>query len=299
MYRARNHKQSLMLALSATAILSVGCSDNGPLAPAADLTADQAQVEVVGGGDRLPVPTEERGSASMGDVRAVTEASLANVQLLPGMSIGPVARLTTGWHAVDGKTLPIPFDSAVLLVVAAESGVRVEWGGGAREVARDALYSEAIYRVLGKGTHHITATILRDDAIESYACDLKGVNVAPWDVTLRAALVMPEAESFASGDDAGTPVTDRSNFFRTFPGRPLSVRVDANPTVFSSLMEWRIDGKVAFLGSELSLDFADLGLHTVSIGPPGRARNLTIQIYSLDEQEDLDGGDRRPHELNP
>lgn len=300
MNRARNLKQSLMLALSAVAMLAAGCSDNGPMSPVADLTAGQAQVEGNGGGDRLPIPTEEFGSASIGDVRAVTQASLDNVQLLPGMSVGPVARLTTGWHAVDGKTLPIPFDQAVLLVVAAEQGVRVEWGGGAREVARDALYSEAIYRVLGKGPHHVTASILRDGAIESYACELKGVNVAPWDVTLTTAVVVAEAESFASGDDAGTPVTDRANFFRTFPGRPLSVRVNANPAVFAALMEWRIDGQAAFLGSEMSLDFSDLGLHTVSIGPPGRARNLTIQTYQLDEQDDQqDGGDRRPHELNP
>ena len=298
MYRARNHKQSLMLALSAVAILAAGCSENGPLAPVADLNVDQAQVDNSGGTDRLPQPAEGLNAAAGGDLRAVTEASLANVRLLPGLSIGPVARLTTAWHQVDGKTLPIPFESAVLLAVSVESGVSVEWIN-AREVARDANYSEAIYRVLGKGPHIISVVIRRDGAIESHTCELKGVLVDPWDVRLSAAIVVPETEAFTAGPAAGTVVTDRANFFRTTPGRPLAVHVDASPAVFAALMEWRIDGDASYLGADMTFDFRDIGMHNVSIGPPGRARTLTIQTYQLDQQDDQDGGDRLPTELNP
>jgi hypothetical protein len=272
-------RHGLLLGLIGIAWLAVGCSEDGMLGPA--------------------VPTTDVPDASNASVNgALALAAETGSALTPGLMLGPIDKLTVGWYSMaNGTTLLIPLGAGVQLKALADPGAVVRWIG-AQAVERDGDFSRAQFTASAAGMHDVRVAIEHDGALETYVCHLKAVKVDLAEIRVTAAAVVEQTARLAGGDTAGGSVQRlRSNYYRVPAGQAVELRASAEPVSMTGLIEWRIDGVARFLGGVSLVTLDGVGTYGVSVGPPDRAAQLTVDTYSIAAAEQPPAPRPQPHEL--
>ncbi len=79
--------------------------------------------------------------------------------------------------------------------------------------------------------------------------------------------------------------------FVTSVDRTITLNAAVNMRIFSDVVEWRVDGRPFALGQSAEFRFATPGRHTISVGPPRNARELTLDVYSVEITSHINGTD--------
>lgn len=260
----------IALLLVALVAVWIGCSEDKPVAP------DSQQREG-------PAPAE-----------------------LSGLLIGPMHGLTTEWHPAPSR-LVVPRDAGPLqFKCQASANATVTWRG-AVEVSRDGFASVAECSAPEPGVYRrVEASVVAvpddgdgaaasGDAIATLSCTLSAADLAIADIRVNdfELSAKPLPVDAGSGDAeriqvllSSTPIGTVTKIgptrYRAAAGTTVRVSVALNHAELAPLVEWRVDGKAALVGSEgeFRLPPAE-GTRVISVGPPGSTREATIDAYSV------------------
>jgi len=259
----------LCLVLIGAGALWVGCSDDTPVATA---------------------PPRE----SMGPPPTDTVA---------GLLLGPIAGVTTAWHAVP-IAFAVPDDvERLTFKCAAGPAARVVWRG-ARETSRDATASYAEAAAPEPGVHtRVQVTVTegpgaeeaaepKNDAIATFECAFTVSDVTAKDVRIDRASVTADVvvtESMRPAERLQLLLANRSiapvtivgaDRYRTGVGTVVRVEATASRDEFAPLVEWRINGTAQLLGASGSVTLPlEPGTWTLSAGPLVNERVVQVDVF--------------------
>ncbi len=216
--------------------------------------------------------------------------------------IGPIPGLTTGWHVAPTETAIIA-NVSVQFWARADLAAAVAWSG-ATEVRRDENGSTAECSLSSLERLAIDCEVRQGDELMEYRSilDVSDIpvdeigatpivaRVFPFDVrdyTEEELEDLPEellegqtAQAYWNGSIAGLYEVAPDRYVTSIE-RELELVAATDSPEFTSLLEWRIDGKPQRLGDTLLQTFEDRSWHTVSVGPPAHAQQIDIGTYEV------------------
>ena len=229
--------------------------------------------------------------------------------------IDPIPGLTTARHVAP---LEITVPVGTVLRVRQFTPAGGVWWTGANEVAVEDSSSVAECPMPTPGQFFVRAVVFRPDGNHWVnTCTVTAVQLPRDTITLRSLAPSVElvqlredltndetmhyffgdsiakvTEIRASRSDAGkASVAPRR--YRTSVDRAV-FEVTTDPPGFESLMEVRIADGEPFLAGSKAYSFQDVGLRTVSVGPPGRERTIEVETYKVTITSHVSGEDILP-----
>lgn len=231
----------------------------------------------------------------------------------PGLRLGPIEGITTGWHMAP-REFAVPRGTTVQLHCPIPSSAEIRWIG-ATEIVRDDAGSTAECPTTMVGSHdvHAEVTFAPDPkdgdprkprataALRSavYQCTFGVVDIDPMWIRVsnprisRQPLYVSEGASnwellhhYRSGSISAVHEIGRGRY-ATAVQTEVQVTADVTPPIFASLAEWRVDGEPVLLGESGSYAFARPGRHTVEVGPTGTSSNIIVDAYQVTIESDL------------
>lgn len=224
----------------------------------------------------------------------------------PGLLLGPIDGITTGWH-VAPHDFAVPRGAAVQLRCPLPTTAEVRWIG-ATEIARDGAGSTAECPTVGVGTHDVRVEVVfapdrRDNdprkpqvtAVETavYQCefevvdiDARRIRVSRPQITREPLYVSQSASNwelmkhYFSGSIAAVHAVGNGRYV-TAVETPVRLAVHVEPPIFAPLAEWRVDGKPVLLGERATYALQNPGQHKVEVGPLGASASLIIDSYRV------------------
>ena len=224
------------------------------------------------------------------------------------LEIGPIEGLTTAWHqAPEGTSIPVGLN--LLFRTKATPTDTVTWTG-AIEISRNDTWSTAICFLASPGDELVRAVV--SSAQESYADEIRFnvVNIPLELITVSPISVGPDpmeideslppeelnqitmAYYFGKSIAAISPVGE--GLYRTSINRLIPLQVTVMPQGFGPLIEWRVDGYAAKLGVSVEQALDEIGLHTISAGPPAGEQTIDVETYEVIITSHVSGEDIIP-----
>jgi hypothetical protein len=226
-------------------------------------------------------------------------------------ALAPIEGLTTVWHPVP-PVVVVPVGTTVRIKYGAARDAVVVWTG-AVEVERTETASIAecptheagrIEIKVGDGSGDSgpgdgkTKPGSSSTSITPHSCVVIGVAVPPGGVRVAAvsATVSPlELDENSSNEETmlayfggGKRLQEISSLravgpdrYRTAAGRRVRFEGTASPAAFTPMIEWRAPGARPRLAGSFEDVFASVGHNKVELGPPGRARTVDVETYSV------------------
>lgn len=230
----------------------------------------------------------------------VFEGSDTTPFALRGLKIGPIAGLTTGWHAAP-EQVRIPIGSDVRFLVRVPAGASVSWDGAA-EIARYASGPDEIclaecpvaevrlYDVAVEATIHGVdyATRCRMRGVE---VDLSRIVMQPFSLSAEPAAIDPDlplnpqtVELYFTDDSLAELDLRERGAYVTSLNHKLTPQLLVDPPELADLIEWRVDGAPYRLGADAVIDIGEEhgpGVHVLAAGPPRMERSVPILTYAV------------------
>lgn len=248
--------------------------------------------------------------------RPVEPPAEFSAPLGPGLYLGPVEGLTTGWHPVP-ENLALPRGQAASFRFVGPDGMVVAWVG-AREVEASDGVSTATCSIDRPGPMEVRVdAVFPGGRAHTRVCRFDVLDVRVDDITVREVSLsarQPDFDSHSKGGKdpgaQGTSVNEltMSFFFgdesiaaltETKPGhfvtsvrRSVRMSIDVDPPAFAPLMEWRVNRRAYVLGETATKYLTDRGACEVSVGPLRQEYIATIETYDVAITSHRTGTDR-------
>ena len=207
------------------------------------------------------------------------------------LKIGPIKGLTTAWHDAP-QTIVVPLDSQLLLSARLINGARLIWDG-AEEQNRDRIHSEAIFEATKPGMYPLT--IRHHNAyggvrIERYQIHVVNVRaedivISPINLSVNPIPIDAENPNETAYENASTPsiaglAKINARTWATSTHREVYFQADISPAEFAPMIEWRLPGKAAHLGTSATSAFP-VGQFEVQAGPAESGQSVGLETYRV------------------
>ena len=222
--------------------------------------------------------------------------------------IGPIEGLTTAWHLAPRSTA-ISAGSILLFRTTVTPEAIVTWSG-ADEISRDDTWSTALCFLPFPGAALVRVTVSLPPASYTHQCTLDVVDipldqitVSPINVsldpleiheTLPPEDLNPITMAYFFGDSIAAIRPVGEGLYRTSINRMIPLQVEVDPPGFAPLIEWRVDGSATKLGSSVQQALYEIGLHTISAGPPAAEQTVDVDTYEVIITSHVSGEDIIP-----
>ena len=222
-------------------------------------------------------------------------------------SLGPIEGLTTDWHPAPDRIV-VTVGAELTFECKVPEGGTVAWKG-ATEVDRSATASRAVCELQGPGTYKVIVEVTqppaerfdrdREDphqqrgAKVGHLCTIEAVDIRAdrisWgsaqlvseEIVVDRELSNHETMNLFFGPSIARLARIGERHYRTSTGRVLTFRANVDPPVFSSMVEWRINGKAVHIGAEFSFTNEDTGTRDIATGPADRSDGIRIESYEV------------------
>lgn len=223
---------------------------------------------------------------SKADVAKTALFGNPDVKPLEPLRLGPIAGLTTGWHASPSAAL-IPGGSIILFEQEVPEGATIIWRG-ATEVSRVGALSlaQAVIPV-GVALDIDAEVTLADGYARVQRARFTGFDPAATPIVISG--VTAEATGVVADDFTGMAaltapsiadvVLDGPWSITTSVNREVRVRAQVSPAGFEPLVEWRIPGREPALGVDAAILSRDVGALQFNVGPADAPELVTLNTY--------------------
>ena len=208
------------------------------------------------------------------------------------LEIGPVAALTTDWHA-SPRASAIPLGTTVQFRIKDSRDFYVQWIG-AREVERRGSWSiaEAHFQTPGPQVVGVRYINPYEEEIEEIATfdvidlSLQPLRISPIEMTAEPMVfdaANPNADTmryFFQGSSIAQVRRLAEDRYLTSSNRWMDVSVEVEPAAFAPLLEWRLNGEAQIaLGAQLHMRVFPPREHRIAVGPLTHERAASLQTY--------------------
>lgn len=219
----------------------------------------------------------------------------------PGLQLGPIPGVTSGWHALaDGGMVEIPAEAEITLRCVVAPGDRVAWEG-AVERSRSKQWSTARLAPVDPDLRVRVTVLDPSGRLRSHQARLRrGHSLLRVDAVALEPVSLPAEE--------WPPVIGVEQFFGESAGqirrlgpdhwlvpRDTPLRLVARGVPASALVEWRQQGRPMHLGPAWRHRFVTVGTHHIEAGAPGTARSVRVDVYDVEITSHVSDVDRIPH----
>lgn len=216
------------------------------------------------------------------------------------LEIGPVPGLTTIWHQAPVRTA-IPLGATVQLRTRIPMGWSVRWTG-AREIERIPGWStaEVEFRSLGTSTVSVAYDDGSGERIEEKTIfdvlntttdatvGFEPISVSALHLSADPVVIDPQDPNASSlnyffrGSSVAALRQVGEGHYSTSTNRTLVLEAAVQPSGFSPLIEWRLDGvPQRQLGSPVHLEVYTAQPHVLSVGPPEEEIQAQLDTYMV------------------
>ncbi|HKW15071.1 MAG TPA: hypothetical protein VJS69_11345 [Candidatus Krumholzibacteria bacterium] len=223
-----------------------------------------------------------------------------------GLWIAPVQGLTTAWYPAPAKFTVSNDVRTIKLKVVTTEKAKIVWSG-AVETSRTAYESYAECALPAPGSHQLVkAEATEHDGtrtiVETFSSGILVSNRGAGEMQIGSVALSdaePRLDQYTTAAERIRVLLDGrviaavkstgTDSYRTAAGAPLHVKATTNE--LGTLVEWRLDGKPLWLGTEGDVALPqEPGKHVLSVGPPSHAHSVAVQTFGTSVVVEGGGG---------